>query len=73
MRKEQSIYKKTPLLPKKKNLDFFHVLPVAQKKKPNKPQNLELLFSPFPQVALPNVLAKVILLVWIQLLINWGL
>lgn len=60
------------LLPKKKNLDFFfHVLSVVQKTKPK--QNLGVLFSPFSQVALPNVLAKAVLLLWIQLPMHQGL
>lgn len=63
-------YLKKNLLPKKKNTDFFHVLSVAQKKNP---QNLGLLLSPFSQVVLPNILEKVVLLVWIQLPMPWGL
>lgn len=70
MRKEQQTTCKKPLLPRKENLDFFHALSVVQKKNH---QNLGLLFSPFSQAALPNVLVKVALLVCIQLLMYWGL
>lgn len=65
-------YLQKNLLPKKNLVCFFFSRSFSSAEKKSQ-LNLGLLFSPFSQAALPNVLAKVVLLVCIQLPMHCGL